>query len=209
MTKAVIDLSGYTAAELSPAAHTIHDEMTANAATFPSPPMTMAAFATDLTDFDTKLNKKSSGAEADLVAFTIARNTLEIDLGNLGSYVNTVAIGKPDVVVKSGFPSYDTDHAPDTSAPAAPENLVLRQGEISGTCIARYRPARQHSINEVQINTTDPNIEANWKTFGMYSGGKANLGGFNPGTTIWVRVRTVGLRGVMGAWSDPAKIMVV
>ena len=51
MTKAVIDLSGYTAAELSPAAHTIHDEMTANAATFPSPPMTMAAFATDLTDF--------------------------------------------------------------------------------------------------------------------------------------------------------------
>jgi hypothetical protein len=26
---------------------------------------------------------------------------------------------------------------------------------------------------------------------------------------IWVRVRTGGLRGVMGAWSDPAKIMVV
>ena len=30
-----------------------------------------------------------------------------------------------------------------------------------------------------------------------------------PGTVIWVRVRTVGLKGVMGAWSDPAKIMVV
>jgi hypothetical protein len=26
---------------------------------------------------------------------------------------------------------------------------------------------------------------------------------------IWVRVRTVGLKGVMGAWSDPAKLMVV
>jgi hypothetical protein len=30
-----------------------------------------------------------------------------------------------------------------------------------------------------------------------------------PGTVIWVRVRTVGLKGVMGTWSDPAKIMVV
>jgi hypothetical protein len=29
------------------------------------------------------------------------------------------------------------------------------------------------------------------------------------GTVIWVRVRTVGLKGVMGAWSDPAKLMVV
>src|SRR5438270_3724169 len=101
MTKAVIDFSGYTGPELSPAAHTIHDEMTANAATFGTPPITMAAFATDLSDFDTKLNKKSSGAEADLIAFTLARNILETDLGNLGNYVNTVANGKPDVVVKS------------------------------------------------------------------------------------------------------------
>jgi hypothetical protein len=30
-----------------------------------------------------------------------------------------------------------------------------------------------------------------------------------PGTTLGVRVRTAGIRGVMGAWSDPAKIMVV
>jgi hypothetical protein len=39
--------------------------------------------------------------------------------------------------------------------------------------------------------------------------GKANLGGFTPGTVIWVRVRTVGLKGVMGAWSGPAKLIVV
>jgi hypothetical protein len=29
------------------------------------------------------------------------------------------------------------------------------------------------------------------------------------GPVLWVRVRTAGLQGVMGAWSDPAKIMVV
>ena len=28
------------------------------------------------------------------------------------------------------------------------------------------------------------------------------------GTLVWVRVRTVGLKGVMGAWSDPGQIRV-
>jgi hypothetical protein len=29
------------------------------------------------------------------------------------------------------------------------------------------------------------------------------------GATLRVRVRTAGLKGVMGAWSDPAKLLVV
>jgi hypothetical protein len=209
MTKAIIDFSGYTAAELSPVAHTIHDQMTANAATFTTPPMTMATLATDIGDFDMKLNKKSSGAQADLVMFNVARNTLETNLSGLGNYVNIVANGDPAIVVQSGIPSYETARTPDTAPPAAPQDLFVRQGDVSGTCVARYQPDRQHSINEVQVNTSDPNTEANWKSFGMYSGGKANLAGFTAGTVVWVRVRTVGLKGVMGAWSDPAKIMVV
>src|SRR5436305_1774748 len=36
-TKANIDFSGYSAAELGPIAHSIHDQMTANAATFTAP----------------------------------------------------------------------------------------------------------------------------------------------------------------------------
>ena len=40
--KAIIDFSGYSAAELGPIAHTIHDKMVANAATFPSPTVAMA-----------------------------------------------------------------------------------------------------------------------------------------------------------------------
>jgi hypothetical protein len=48
-----------------------------------------------------------------------------------------------------------------------------------------------------------------WQHAGTFSDGKAILTGLTPGTTLWVRVRTAGLRGVMGAWSDPAKIMVV
>lgn len=209
MTKAIIDFSGYTAAELSPIGHGVHDAMVAAAATFGSPPIAMPVLATALSDYDAKLNAKQSGAQADLVAFTVARTALETDLGALGGYVNIIANGDPAIVVQSGFPSYETQRTIDTSPPAAPQNLVLRQGDVSGTCVARYQPDRQHSVNEVQINTSDPNSDANWKTAGMFTGGKAQLTGFTPGTVIWVRVRTVGLKGVMGAWSDPAKIMVV
>jgi hypothetical protein len=47
------------------------------------------------------------------------------------------------------------------------------------------------------------------KQAGMFSGGKALLGGITPGTVVWVRIRTAGIKGVMGAWSDPARLMVV
>ena len=37
----------------------------------------------------------------------------------------------------------------------------------------------------------------------------ATLTGLTVGTTIWVRVRTIGAKGVKGAWSDLAKITVI
>ena len=127
----------------------------------------------------------------------------------LGNYVNSVAKGDPVTVEKSGFPSYETTRTPDTSPPAAPTNLRLRQGDLSGGILARYKPDRQQSTNEVQTTTGDPNNETSWQTKGMFQGGRAELNGFTPGTVVWVRVRTVGLKGVMGAWSDPAQIRVL
>jgi hypothetical protein len=207
--KAIIDFSGYTAAELGPVAHTIHDKMTANAATFTTPTVTMATLQTQITNYDAKLIARASNAKADIVAFNDARDTLETSLGVLGNYVNGIAKGDPAIVVLSGFPSYDTARTPDLSPPAAPQNLRLVQGDVSGSMVARYKPDRQGSTNEVQTNTADPSVEANWSTKGMYQGGRAEMDGFTPGTLVWVRVRTVGLKGVMGAWSDPAQIRVI
>jgi hypothetical protein len=209
MTKAIIDFSSYTGPDLLPASQKIHTDMTANAVIFDAPPVTMAAFDTLIGTFEQALEDKASKATADVVAFTVARNDLETALGMLGNYVNIKANGDPSIVVKSGFPSYETTRVPDTNPPAAPENLSVRQGDLSGSIVARYRPDRQRSVNDIQTNTGDPNNASDWKPAGLFTGGKAVLGGFVPGTTVWVRVRTVGLKGVMGAWSDPAKIMVV
>ncbi len=207
--KAIIDFSGYSAADLKPVAQTIHDQLLANAATFTAPPVLMPALQTVIDTFDQKLADKASRSTADITAFNAAREALEIVLADLGGYVNSVAKGDPAIVALSGFPSYETGNAPDLSPPAAPQNLVLRQGDLSGSLVARYRPDRTPSMNDVETCTGDPNVEANWKHYGTFSNGKAMLEGFTPGTTLWVRVRTIGLKGVMGAWSDPGKMMVV
>ena len=208
-TKAIIDFSSYTAAELGPIAHNIHDKMVDNATTFTAPTVTMATLLTEVTDYDAKLIARASRASTDILAFNTARDELEASLASLGGYVNGIAKGDPVIVDKSGFPSYNTAQVIDTSAPAGPADLRLKHGDLPGTLVARYKPDRQPNTNEVQANTADPNNEADWHTKGMFLGGRADLDGFTPGIVVWVRVRTVGLKGVMGAWSDPAQIRVL
>jgi hypothetical protein len=208
-TKANINFDGYTAPELGPVAQSIHDKTLLNAATFTAPPITMAALQTLITTYDQKLVARASRASADVLAFNEARDALAEALSALGNYINSIAKGDPMIMEQSGFPSYDTTHTADTSAPAAPTDLRLRQGDLSGSILARYKPDRVPSTNEVQTTTGDPNVEANWHTKGMFQGGRAEMSGFTPGVIVWVRVRTVGLKGVMGAWSDPAQIRVM
>ena len=155
------------------------------------------------------MTKKSSRASADFLAFEVARLNLESALGDDGAYVNIVAKGDAMIVSKSGYPSYETKFSPDYSAPGAPTGVVLRHGTVSGTIVCRFRPERRRMPNEIWTASGDPNAEANWKLAGIFSRGKATLTNLEPGSTVWVRVRTIGLDGIEGAWSDPAKIMVV
>ena len=111
--------------------------------------------------------------------------------------------------LESGFPTYTTGAAANPNPPAAPTNLRVKHSGVSGGVVARYKPDRRASTNEVQTCTGDPNEESAWSQYGIFRNGKAAMGGFAPGVLLWVRVRTVGLAGVMGAWSDPAQIRVL
>ncbi len=139
----------------------------------------------------------------------MARADLEDKLADMGNYVNSVAKGDPVICELSGFPTYNTAKTPDYAPPAAPSDLRLKHYGVSGSIIARYKPARKPSTNEVWISTGDPNDAASWTHAGTFIGGKAVLNGLTPGVVVWVRVRTVGLQGVMGSWSDPAQIRVI
>lgn len=207
--KAIIDFSTYTAAELGPVAQTIHNQLAANAGTFAELPVPIATLQTQVGNYDGALVARASNAKADVIAFNEARVVLEGSLGVLGNYVNGVAQGEPMTVNQSGFPSYDTAHAPNYAPPAAPENVRIAHGELSGTLVVRYKPDRHNSTNEVQCCTGDPNNAADWTLKGIFKGGRAEIAGCLPGAVVWMRVRTVGLRGVMGAWSAAAQIRVL
>jgi hypothetical protein len=207
--KAITDFSGYTGAALGPAAMTVQEAFVLGAATFNNPPVTMPDFLLNIEAMDEALVKKASRARADYLAFNLSRAVVEENLSELGGYANSVAKGDESTLVASGFPFYPTTRTPDYSAPAAPTNVVIRQGSVSGSAVTRFRVSRRPSTNEVQTCTGDPSVEENWNTVGFFSNGKATINGITPGTTIWVRIRTIGLDGIMGAWSDPAKMMVI
>lgn len=208
-TKAIVDFSNYPAVELGPVARIIHDQMSVNAATFPSPPVSMAALLILIEDYAAKLAAKASGAKADTLAFQTARKALEPALGILGGYVNFVAQGDEAVVLLSGIPSYGMARPVSSGPPAAPADVRLSHDALSTTVNLRCRPARARSTNEAQVTSGDPNIETGWQHGVSFSSGKAILTGLTVGSTVWVRVRTIGPNGMMGAWSDPAKITVI
>ncbi len=207
--KASIDFTRHLDPELCTAARIIHVKMSENAATFPAPPLSMAALETLIATCAECLAERASRGKAEVIAFQVARQALERALRGLGFYVNSVARGDAMLVEKSGFPHYSTARPVDTSPPAAPQNLRLSHGVLSGVIKALYKPAKEKSVNEVQINTGDPNHEEDWHQAGFFQRGRAELSGLTPGTLVWVRVRTMGLRGVIGAWSDPAQIRVL
>lgn len=206
---AVIDFTGHSAPDLGGMATIIHKKMTENAATFPQPTVSMTVLGEQIADLQEKIRRRMSRATPDVLALRLARQALARSLRTLGIYVNSVALGDAAVVERSGFPSYSTLRVPNDRPPPAPENLRLKHGKLSGTVVARYKPGRVPSVNEVQVCLTDPGVESAWVTWGMFPGGKAELKGLTPGAVLWVRVRTVGLKGVMGAWSDPAQIRVL
>jgi hypothetical protein len=65
-------------------------------------------------------------------------------------------------------------------------------------------------MNEIEICTADPNVEANWHDADTFSGGKATITGLTPGPTVWVRIRTLKTSRAPGAtrrrswWCDGA-----
>lgn len=207
--KAVISFRSYREGDLPTVAQRIHDQLAKNAATFPALPVSLGELQTLVSDYNHALEAKLDGSKAARVHFLVAQSALREALARLGMHVNSVAKGDAVIVEKSGFPSFQAGRRPPMGIPSAPKKLTLKHGTLSTTVQARYLADRRPSSNEVQVNKDDPTSETDWKHHGIYLGSKALLTGLTPGTQIWVRVRTAGKKGKMGAWSDPAMIWVV
>ncbi len=195
--------------EMEALARIIHKNLSAHPALFPQPPVSMADFLAQIDDFKAKILARVDGGTTAVNALRTAHEGMADRLRQLGTYVNTRAMGKLAETQKSGFPIYATRRPPDYSPPPAPQDLVLRHGKLSSTIKVRHRPARRRSVNEVQVCLGNPDHEENWTHACYATGGNAELENLPPGAIVWVRVRTNGLKGVFGPWSDPAQIRVL
>jgi hypothetical protein len=207
--KAVIDYSGMPDGLLLTTAKTLHSMMGTNAATFPNPPGGLAALLAKINAFDQGIQNAALGGVDRTAIKNAAREDLLDTMGDYGNYVNSVAKGDPTIIDLSGLPRYSTQHA-EGGGPVTfvPQNARIERGNVSGAIVVRWKGDGSKSMYEVQICTGDPMVEANWTYRGSFTGGRAELDGFNPGTTLWARVRKIGTGGRTGGWSDPAKLMV-
>ncbi len=208
--KAVVDVSGYLDGDLSGPAHKIHDMIGTNSATFPNCPITLAQFAANIADWDTKLGDSLKGGSDRTTLKNNARTKLEDDFFQIGTYVNLVAKGDKTIIDLSGCDSYSTARVQGSgTVDFVPGNVRWENGPISGASTLRWKGDGKGSVYEVQTCTGDPGVAANWHYRGSFSGGRAELDGFTPGTVIWGRLRKIGTGGKTGGWSDPAQTMVM
>ena len=205
--KVLVSYNNRTNPQLAVIAQAVKDSLTEKALMFPNPPVTMADFQTQITDFSAKLTaRQTSRSIQDVSALQLARDGLLASLRSLANFVNAVAEGRLEYVSVSGYPFYDTRRAPRPNPPDAPANLRLSRGTGSGMIIARFTPALSPAASEVQVNLGDPNNEAQWEERGTYYNGRVSLSGFAPGIVVWVRARTVGRGGSLSPWSASADI---
>src|SRR5450432_982625 len=183
----------------------VYQGITNNAATFPMLPITMVAFLALIADYDDKLGKSMPGGEDRTTLKNNARTALVKALGMLATYVNLVALGDKAIIDLSGFDSYSTERSPSGDVTFIPTNVHWQDGIVSGDAVLRWQGDGKGSTYEVQSCTGDPTIEANWTYRGSFTGGRAELSGFTPGTIIWGRVRKIGTGGEVGGWGDPAQ----
>jgi hypothetical protein len=208
--KARVDFSRDPDGDLSAPAHEIHDKITLNAATFPALPITLVAFLAIIADWDLRLGESLKGGSDRTTLKSNARTALENALYQLGTYVNLVAQGDKAIIDLSGFESYSTARVQSTGGVTfIPQNVRWEAGTTAGAAVMRWKGDGKGSIYEGQTCIGDPNVEANWSYRGSFTGGRAELSGFTPGTIIWGRVRKIGTGGEVGGWSDPAQFRVM
>jgi len=81
----------------------VRDGIYGNAATFATPPLTLAEFELLITDQSNTRAAYENGGSAQKGPYQAARQALMVGLDTLSNYVNTVADGDENIVLLSGF----------------------------------------------------------------------------------------------------------
>jgi hypothetical protein len=203
MAKVKLSLNGLNPDALVAFANVVKTAMTGNA-NFTTPLPTLPAFGTLITTASTKIaayNSALATAETALADRDAALTALRSGFSQLGDYVQNVAAGDK-VKIESAGMAVRSAGAPTTMTQVL--ELALSAGDSPGSVDAMWKPVPGARSYESQVNTVNPDVEANWSFKKSTSKSSDTYTGLTSGAKLWVRVRAIGTNDNAGAYSDPA-----
>lgn len=172
-------------------------------ANFPTTTPPLATITTSITAYQTALALQPGQARDAQVSAT--RATLSTQLEQLARNLELTPSVTDAMLATTGF---DMRKVPVFSGEpvAAPGNVRLKQTGVSGVVQVMCDAVHRAQSYELQY-TQDPN-NGPWTDAGTFASIRGlGITGLTRGKDYWARIRAVGPSGV-GAWSDPATILV-
>jgi len=203
MAKPKLGLGNLSDDEIIALAATIVTAMTGNA-NFTTPNPTLASITTAKTTAQTKVaayNSAKAAADTALADRDAAIKALGALLTQEAAYVENVT-GGDKVKIESAGMSVRADGSPITMTQVL--DLAASEGDDAGSLDLVWKPVKGAKSYEIHINSSDPNVAANWSFKQSASKSSATIEGLTSGAKIWVRVRAVGAKNDTGPFSDPA-----
>jgi hypothetical protein len=199
-TKVSLGFAKLSDMELDNFAQAVIDSMTGNA-TYPSPPVTMAALKTATDDFTARIAAAKAGGPVDTAAKKNSRQALEGMLRQLASYVQMMCADDMALLLGSGFQAQNVNNA--QTPLTQPLGLVIKGG-ASGQLVAKVDPVKNTSMYEARIKGDD----GIWSP-SIFTGDSQHIifDGLTPGKTYTVQVRALGGSTGQSDWSDPSSHM--
>jgi len=172
-------------------------------ANFPTPPVTLTAFGTQITASQTKLTASNNAAAASKQATAdkdVSMDALKAIAMQIVGYIDNTANGDESMILSAGL-SVRAAKSP-ASVPNQVQNLSLTVGDNAGSLDAHWDSMDGVKSFEAQVSP-DPFTLTSFVTADTVTKSSTTLTGLTSGSRVWVRVRAINSAG-KGAWSDPA-----
>ena len=201
MRQARAGITGLSPTEKVAKALLLVTKMTGNL-NYITPTPTLAQVDAGRVKLDTAIMEAASGDHSKVLARVLAEAEMDSLIVRLSQYVNTTAAGDVLMILGSGF---ELRKQPEPIGPLpAPTDLEARTGTMPGEIDLQWTPVYGAYLYQVYVNTTDPDVEAQWTLLNPTSPASYKATGLAPAKHIWFRVNALGAAGT-SPFSDPAK----
>ncbi len=166
----------------------------------PTPPLATITAACDAAE-SAEIAVTTNGGKQDHIIRNERLEELKELIRELAGYVQAVSQGDEEKIASAAFA---TRKLPEPSGvPPAPGNLRVRITTKPGELSIRWGGVEDRRIYQLQINDSDPLVEANWTLLLMLSKNFHTATGLISHKAYSFRVCAVGADGI-GPWSDIA-----